>query len=78
MGATGRIRYRWFSTCGSSCFVPSSGSYEYSYSAVTRSHDFLRSYDAGTHYCSAYDSSQGISGSASTVMKVVGEICTLS
>ena len=74
VGVTGQIRYHWTSTCRSSCFVPYSGSYEYSYGAVTRSRDFLRSYDAGTHRCYAYDSSQGISGSASTVMKVVGEI----
>ena len=74
VGVTGQIRYHWTSTCRSSCFVPYSGSYEYSYGTVTRSRNFLRYYDAGTHRCYAYDSSQGISGSASTVMKVVGEI----
>ena len=77
VGGTGRIGYRWTSTCRSSCFVPYRGSYEYTYGAVTRSRSFLRSYDAGTHYCLAYDSSQAIWGSASTVMNVVGEICTL-
>ena len=77
VGATGQIRYRWTSTCRSNCFVPYRGNYEYTYGTVTRSRDFLRYYDAGTHYCSAYDSSQGISGSASTVMKVVGEICLI-
>ena len=77
VGATGRIRYCWTSTCRASCFVPYSGNYEYSYGGVARSRDFLRYYDAGTHYCSAYDSSQGISGSASTVMNVVGEICLM-
>ena len=78
VGATGQIRYRWTSTCRRYyCFVPYRGSYEYSNGAVTRSRDFLRYYDAGTHYCSAYDSSQGISGSASTMMNVVGEICVM-
>ena len=74
VGVTGQIRYRWTSTCRSSCFVPYSGGNEYSYGGVTRSRDYLRYYDAGTHRCYAYDSSQRISGSASTVMKVVGEI----
>ena len=69
VGATGRIRYRWTSTC-SSCFVPRS--YHYSYSGSSRSQSFLRSRDAGTHTCSAYDSIQRISGSASTVMNIVG------
>ena len=71
VGTTGQIRYRWTSTC-SSCFVPGS-SYSDSYSGYSRSQSFLRSRDAGTHTCSAYHTSQGISGSASTVMKVVGE-----
>ena len=70
VGARGQIRYRWTSTC-SNCFVPSSN--YYSYSGYSRSKTFLVSRDAGTHTCSAYDSSQGISGSASTVMKIVGE-----
>ena len=70
VGATGQIRYRWTSMC-SSCFVP--GGYYYSYGSNSRSQTFLRSRDAGTHTCSAYDSSQGASGSASTVMKIVGE-----
>ena len=69
VGARGQIRYRWTSTC-SSCFVPSSNYYSYSNS---RSKTFLVSRDAGTHTCSAYDSSQGGSGSASTVMNIVGE-----
>ena len=50
--------------------------YYYSYSSYSRSQSFLRSRDAGTHTCSAYESSRGISGNASTVMKVVGE-CSL-
>ena len=70
LGTTSQIRYRWTSTC-SSCFVP--GGYYYSYSGNSRSRSFLVSRDAGTHTCSAYDTSQGISGSASTVMKIVGE-----
>ena len=72
VGTIDQIRYRWTSTC-SSCFVP--GGYYYSYGSNSRSQSFLVSRDAGTHTCSAYDSSQGISGSASTVMKIVGE-CT--
>ena len=70
VGASGQIRYRWTSTC-SSCFVP--GGYYYSYGSNSRTRSFLVSRDAGTHTCSAYDTSRGISGSASTVMKVVGE-----
>ena len=70
VGATGRIRYLWTSTC-SRCFVP--GGYYYSYGSNSRSLSFLVSRDAGTHTCSAYDSSQGGSGSASTVMNIVGE-----
>ena len=70
VGTSGRIRYYWSSTCRG-CFVP--GGYYYSYSGHSRSNSFLRSRDAGTHTCSAYDSSQGISGSASTVMKIVGK-----
>ena len=70
VGATGRIRYLWTSTC-SSCFVPSSN--YYSNSGYSRSQSFLRSRDAGTHTCSAYHTSQGISGSASTVMNIAGE-----
>ena len=73
VGAIGQIRFFWSSTC-SSCFVP--GSYYYSYGSHSISQSFLRSRDAGTHTCSVYDSSQGISGSASTVMKIVGE-CSL-
>ena len=73
VGAIGRIRFRWSSTC-SSCFVP--GGYYYSYSSHSRSQSFLRSRDAGTHTCTAYQSSRGISGSASTVMNIVGE-CSL-
>ena len=72
VGATGRIRFLWSSTC-SSCFAIVPGGYYYSYSSHSRSRSFLVSRDAGTHTCSAYDTSQGISGSASTVMKVVGE-----
>ena len=70
VGASGQIRYQWTSTC-SNCFVPSGYSYSYSSHSISRS--FLRSRDAGTHTCTAYDSSQRISGSASTVMNVVGE-----
>ena len=70
VGASGRIRYRWTSTC-SSCFVP--GGYYYSYGSNSRTRPFLVSRDAGTHTCSAYDTSRGISGSTSTMMKVVGE-----
>ena len=70
LGTTSQIRYYWSSTC-SSCFVP--GGYYYSYSGNSRSKTFLVSRDAGTHTCSAYDSSQGISGSASTVMNIAGE-----
>ena len=70
LGATGRIRFLWSSTC-SSCFVP--GGYYYSYSSHSRSESFLLSHDAGTHTCTAYDSSQRISGSASTMMNIVGE-----
>ena len=47
--------------------------YDYSYSGYSRSQSFLVSRDAGIHTCLAYDSDRGISGSASTVMKVVGE-----
>ena len=73
VGGTGRIRYRWTSTCsGYNCFVPSAGSYEYSYAGVSRSSAVLRTHDAGTHTCSAYES-QGGNGSASTVMNVIGE-----
>ena len=70
VGVSRQIRFRWTSTC-SNCFVPSS--YSYSYSSHSRSESFLRSRDAGTHTCTAYDSSQRISGSASTVMNIVGE-----
>ena len=70
VGTSGQIRYQWTSTC-SNCFVPSG--YSYSYSSHSISQSFLRSRDAGTHTCTAYDSSQRISGSASTVMNVVGE-----
>ena len=49
------------------------GGYYYSYGSNSRSKSFLVFRDAGTHTCSAYDTSQGISGSASTVMNVVGE-----
>ena len=70
VGATGQIRYRWTSTC-SNCFVP--GGFYYSYGSNSRSKSFLVSRDAGTHICSAYESSRGLSGSVSTVMKVVGE-----
>jgi len=74
VGGTGRIRYHWTSTCsGYNCFVPSAGSYEYSYAGVSRSSAFLRIHDAGTHTCSAYAESLRISGNASTVMNVVGE-----
>ena len=69
VGASGQIRYRWSSTC-SNCFVLDYGSYYRGYSI---SQSFLRSHDAGTHTCSVYDSRQRISGSASTVMMVVGE-----
>ena len=72
VGATGRIRYRWTSTC-TSCFVSGYNSSYYSYSTHSISKSFLRSRDAGTHTCSAYDTNQGISGSGSTEMKVVGE-----
>ena len=70
VGVSGQIRYYWSSTC-SSCFVPG-GSY-YSYSGHSRSQSFLVTRDAGTHTCSAYDSSQGISASTSIVMNIVGE-----
>ena len=73
LGASGQIRYQWTSTC-SNCFVPSD--YDYSYSGSSRSQSMLVSRDAGTHTCSAYHTSQRISGSASTVMKIVGE-CSL-
>ena len=72
VGASGQIRYRWSSTC-SSCFVSGYNSSYYSYSTHSISKSFLRSRDAGTHTCTAYDSGRGISGSASTVMKVVGK-----
>ena len=49
------------------------GGYYYSYSSHSISESFLLSHDAGTHTCTAYESSLGISGSASTVMNVVGE-----
>jgi len=49
------------------------GGYYYSYGSNSRSQSFLVSRDAGTHTCSAYESSRGLSGSASTVMKVVGK-----
>ena len=49
------------------------GGYYYSYGSNSRSQSFLVTHDAGTHTCSAYDSNQGISGIASTVMKIVGE-----
>ena len=70
LGATGRIRYHWTSTC-SNCFVP--GGYYYSYSSHSISQNFMVSRDAGIHTCTAYDSDQGISDSASTVMNIVGE-----
>ena len=69
VGATNKIRYLWTSTCRG-CSVP--GGYYYSYSGSSRNL-ILRSRNAGTHYCSAYDSVQGISGNASTVMNIVGE-----
>ena len=49
------------------------GGYYYSYSSHSISESFLRSRDAGTHTCSAYDIGQGIRDSASTVMNIVGE-----
>ena len=52
----------------SSCFVLVGN-----YGSNSRSQIILRSRDAGTHTCSAYDSSQGGSGNASTVMNIVGE-----
>ena len=75
VGATGRVRYYWTSTC-SSCFVP--GGYYYSYSGHSRTKSYLVSRDAGTHTCSAYSESYGISGSASTEMNVLGECITES
>ena len=70
VGTSGQIRYLWTSTCGS-CFVPSG--YDYSYSGYSRSQNMLVSRDAGNHTCSAYHTSQRISGSASTVMNIEGE-----
>ena len=74
VGVTGTIQYHWSSTC-SSCFIPSSTYSRSSGHSITRSS--LVSRDAGTHTCSAYDN--GISGSASTVMNIVGEneICNI-
>ena len=69
VGASGQIRYRWTSTC-SSCSVP--GGYYYSNSGSSRNL-ILRSRNAGTHHCFAYDSVRGISGNASTVMNIIGE-----
>ena len=69
VGTTSKIRFLWTSTC-SGCSVP--GGYYYSYSGSTRNL-ILRSRNAGTHHCFAYDSVQGISGTASTVMNIVGE-----
>ena len=67
VGATGQIGYHWTSTC-SSCFV-----HVGSYGNNVRNQTFLVSRDAGTHTCSAYDrTSQGISGSTSIVMNIVG------
>ena len=74
VGGTGRIRYRWTSTCSRyDCFVLSAGSYEYSYAGVSRSSALLCTHDAGIHTCSAYEETLRISGNASTVMNVVGE-----
>ena len=69
VGASGQIRYRWTSTC-SSCSVP--GGYYYSNSGSSRNL-ILRSRNAGTHHCFAFDSVRGISGSTSTVMNIIGE-----
>ena len=68
VGVTGTITYRWSSTC-SSCFIPSGSHSSSSGHSISRSP--LTSRDAGTHTCSA--SVSGVSGSASTVMNIVGE-----
>ena len=71
VGGTGQIRYRWTSNYCRNCFIPSATYFD-RYRAVSRIMNFLRLRDAGTHTCSAFDS-HGISGSASTVMNIVGE-----
>ena len=48
------------------------GGYYYSNSGSSRNL-ILRSRNAGTHRCFAYDSVRGISGNASTVMNIIGE-----
>ena len=62
-GATGRVRYRWSSTCAS-CSANSS-------SAQSVSDSVLKSINAGVHTCTVTDGS-GNTGSKSTEMKVIG------
>ena len=71
VGGTGQIRYIWSSTCDN-CFVLSGTVYRGD-NGHSISDSLLTGRDAGTHTCSAYNDSLGISGSASTVMNVIGE-----
>jgi len=71
VGGTGQIRYIWSSTC-SNCFVPPGNAY-YRDDGHSISDSILTARDAGTHTCTAYNNSLGISGSASTVVNVIGE-----
>ncbi len=65
-GATGSVSYQWTSTCTGACFVSRSRTSQ----SVTQL--FLRAaVDDGTHTCTATDSDGG-TGSASTVMRIIG------
>ncbi len=65
VGATGTVTYQWTFTCGN-CFVKGPTS-----QSVTGY--FLRvGFDDGTHTCTATDSDGGETGSASTVMRIIG------
>ncbi len=66
-GATGSVTYQWTSTCTGHCFVFRSWTFQ----SVTRL--YLRAgIDDGTHTCTAADSDGGETGSASTVMRIIG------
>ncbi len=67
-GATGSVTYQWTSTCTGFCFV-----LRYPRTNPSATQLFLRpGVDDGTHTCTATDSDGGETGSASTVMSIIG------
>lgn len=69
VGATGRVRYRWSSTCEVGCFASGGTRRSVSTSRLYRN-------DAGQHTCLASDA-YGNYGSATTEMNIIGAIHNL-